>query len=159
MKESSTAIHVQVPVDVATFLLNEKRSDIHRIESRLKVAVTVIPNPHLETPNYAINRLRLDDMTSEVLQASYKLVEKPSEESPLTAAQEIQKATRAQAVVQGVTPAAPAPKQAQSAKPSLFSNLFGWLFASAKEQQPKARPAGNRPRGNRPDRGERHDGG
>ena len=50
MKESSMAIHVQVPVDVATFLLNEKRSDIHRIESRLKVAVMMIPNPHLETP-------------------------------------------------------------------------------------------------------------
>ena len=159
MKETSTAIHVQVPVDVATFLLNEKRSDIHRIESRLKVSITVIPNPHLETPNYSINRLRLDDMTSEVLQASYKLVENPTNEKALTSAQEIQKTARAQAVVQGVTPAAPAPKQAQSAKPSLFSNLFGWLFASAKEQQPKARPAGNRPRGNRPERGERPEGG
>src|SRR3970040_1081780 len=42
MKESIVAIHVQVPVDVATFLLNEKRGDIHRIESRLKVAVMMI---------------------------------------------------------------------------------------------------------------------
>ena len=50
MKDSSAAIHVQVPVDVATFLLNEKRADIHRIESRLKVSITLIPNPHLETP-------------------------------------------------------------------------------------------------------------
>ncbi|MDP4030549.1 MAG: Rne/Rng family ribonuclease, partial [Gallionella sp.] len=109
MKESSAAIHVQVPVDVATFLLNEKRSDIHRIESRLKVAIMLIPNPHLETPNYSISRLRQDDLTGEVLQASYKLVEKPAEEKPLTTAQEQQKATRAQAVVQGITPAQPAP--------------------------------------------------
>ena len=159
MKESSMAIHVQVPVDVATFLLNEKRSDIHRIEARLKVAVTVIPNPHLETPNYNISRLRLDDMTSEVLQASYKLVEKPSEEKPLSAAQEQQKGVRAQAVVQGVTPAQPAPMKAQEAKPSIFGRLFGWLGKLGEEEQPKARPAASRPRGNRPERGERPEGG
>ncbi|MCR4302735.1 MAG: Rne/Rng family ribonuclease [Gallionella sp.] len=159
MKESSTAIHVQVPVDVATFLLNEKRSDIHRIESRLKVAVTIIPNPHLETPNYSISRLRLDDMTSEALQASYKLVEKPLEEKPLTAAQEQQKGVRAQAVVQGITPAQPAPKKAEAVKPSIFAKLFGWLFASGEEEQPKARTAAGRPRGNRPERGERPEGG
>src|SRR5512135_2883200 len=113
MKDSSVAIHAQVPVDVATFLLNEKRADIHRIESRLRVGVTLIPNPHLETPNYSINRLRQDDMTSDVLQASYKLVEKPVEEMPLAAAQEQQKAARAQAVVQGVTPIKAAPVQVE----------------------------------------------
>src|SRR5512134_295222 len=57
MKETSVAIHAQVPVDVATFLLNEKRADIHRIESRLKVSITLIPNPHLETPHYTVARL------------------------------------------------------------------------------------------------------
>ena len=159
MKESSTAIHVQVPVDVATFLLNEKRADIHRIESRLKVAIMMIPNPHLETPNYSITRLRLDDMTSDVLQASYKLVEKPTEERPLTAAQEQQKATRAQAVVQGVTPAQPAPMKAEAAQPSLFGKFFGWIKSLAEEEQPKARPTAGRARGNRPERGERPEGG
>jgi len=52
MKENSAAIHAQVPVDVATFLLNEKRTDIHAIEARMKVNVVLIPNIHLETPNY-----------------------------------------------------------------------------------------------------------
>lgn len=160
MKESSAAIHVQVPVDVATFLLNEKRADIHRIESRLKVAITLIPNPHLETPNYSINRLRQDDLSGDVLQASYKLVEKPTEEKPLTAAQEIQKATRAQAVVQGVTPAQPAPMKVEEAKPSFFSRLFGWLNKPAKEEQPKTQSAANKPRNRpRPERGERAEGG
>ncbi len=162
MKESSAAIHVQVPVDVATFLLNEKRADIFRIESRLKVGVTLIPNPHLETPNYSINRLRQDDMTSDVLQASYKLVEKPAEENPLTAAQEQQKATRAQAVVQGVTPMQPAPMkaEAEAAKPSFFGKLFSWFKSSNEEEQAKTKPAIARPRGNqRPERGERPEGG
>ncbi|MEO8331952.1 MAG: Rne/Rng family ribonuclease [Gallionella sp.] len=160
MKESSTAIHVQVPVDVATFLLNEKRSDIHRIESRLKVAVTVIPNPHLETPNYAISRLRIDDMTSEVLQASYKLVEKPTEEKPQSGAQDQQKAMRAQAVVQGITPTQPAPMKAEAAQPSMFGKIISWFKSLSEEEAPKAKPAASRPRNApRPDRGERPEGG
>ena len=159
-KESSTAIHVQVPVDVATFLLNEKRSDIHRIEARLKVAITVIPNPHLETPNYAINRLRLDDMTSEVLQASYKLVEKPLEEKPLDGVQEQQKAMRAQAVVQGITPMQPAPMKAEAAKLSIFGKFFAWINSLGEEEQPQTKPASSRPRNApRPQRGERPEGG
>ncbi|MDZ4203132.1 MAG: Rne/Rng family ribonuclease [Gallionella sp.] len=168
MKESSVAIHVQVPVDVATFLLNEKRGDIHRIESRLKVSVTLIPNPHMETPNYSINRLRHEDMTDEVLQASYKLVEKPAEEKPLTASQEQQKATRATAVVQGITPAQPAPMKAEEAQvkqPSLLGKVFGWFKSlGAEEEQPQAKPAAGksrprRERGERNDRGERSEGG
>jgi len=165
MKESSTAIHVQVPVDVATFLLNEKRSDIHRIESRLRVGITLIPNPYLETPNYSISRLRLDDMTGDVLQASYKLVEKPEEGKPLTTAQEQQKATRAQAVVQGITPAQPAPMKAveEESRPSILGKLFGWFKTLGTEEQPKAKPAANKPRSGphreRGERGERSEGG
>ncbi len=167
MKETSAAIHAQVPVDVATFLLNEKRSDIHRIESRLKVAVTLIPNPHLETPNYSISRLRQDDLTGEMLQASYKLVEKPTEEKPSTGAQEQQKAVRAQAAVQGITPAQPAPVTVveEKHKPSILGKLFGWFKSlSAEEETPKAKPAGAKPRskvyrergeGKRRERGER----
>jgi len=160
MKESSAAIHVQVPVDVATFLLNEKRADIFRIESRLKVGITLIPNPHLETPNYSINRLRQDDMSSDVLQASYKLVEKPVEETPLAAAQEQQKAARAQAVVQGITPIKAAPVQTEAAKPSLLGKLFAWFKSAGEEEQPKVKAAANRPRNaQRPERGERPEGG
>ncbi|MFZ2303159.1 MAG: Rne/Rng family ribonuclease [Gallionella sp.] len=162
MKESSAAIHVQVPVDVATFLLNEKRSDIHRIESRLKVAITLIPNPHLETPNYSISRLRQDDLTGDVLQASYKLVEKPVEEKPLTAAQEQQKAARAQAVVQGITPAQPAPMKVveEEVRPSFLGKLFGWFKTLGTEEQPNAKPAASKSRGHLPrERGERSEGG
>ncbi len=159
MKEHSAAIHVQVPVDVATFLLNEKRSDIHRIESRLKVSVTLIPNPHLETPHYSVSRLRHDDMTGDNLQASYKLVEKPDEIAQANAASQEVKALRPQAVVQGVTPAQPAPMRqvvvaAETRQPSFFSRLFGW-FTPAPEAAPVESPAiakpRSEPRNTRPD--------
>jgi ribonuclease E len=144
MKDSSAAIHAQVPVDVATFLLNEKRADIHRIESRLKVNITLIPNPHMETPHYTVNRLRQDDITAEHLQASYKLVEKPEETKAVkpASAEEV-KAQRPQAAVKGITPAQPAPKHEEKkvSTPSFFGKLFGWMFGSSEKSKPAAAPA------------------
>ncbi len=164
MKDHSAAIHVQVPVDVATFLLNEKRGEIHLIESRLKVSITLIPNPYLETPHYNVTRLRQDDLTVENLQASYKLVSKPEEsQATIGAAQDV-KPQRPQPVVQGITPAQSAPMRAvtQSTQPSLLSRLLAW-FKSTDESQPAARTAASKPRhGNQPRRdreGHRQEGG
>src|SRR5256714_7171564 len=58
MKDSTASVNAQVPVDVATFLLNEKRVDLQLIEARHRVSVTLVPNMHLETPNYSVTRLR-----------------------------------------------------------------------------------------------------
>src|SRR3970040_1385245 len=81
MKENTGAINAQVPVDVATFLLNEKRVDLQLIEARHRVSVMLIPNVHLETPNYTVTRMRHDDLNkTEPLPASYNLVEAPAEE-------------------------------------------------------------------------------
>jgi ribonuclease E len=109
MKENSAIIQVQLPVEVATFLLNEKRADIHKIEQRMGVEVVLIPNIHLETPNYNITRIKHDDVTEETNRASYKLVEMPAETSYIPTAEETAKAVRPVAAVKGITPAAPAP--------------------------------------------------
>ncbi len=80
MKENTAQIVAQVPVDVATFLLNEKRTEVMSIETRFKVNVLLVPNRHLETPNYTIQRLRHDDLNqSEPMPASFNLVERPEE--------------------------------------------------------------------------------
>jgi ribonuclease E len=109
MKENSAIIQVQLPVEVATFLLNEKRADIHKIEQRMGVEVVLIPNIHLETPNYNIVRIKHDDVNEETNRASYKLVEMPAETSFIPTAEETAKAVRPIAAVKGITPAAPAP--------------------------------------------------
>ncbi|MCX7193097.1 MAG: Rne/Rng family ribonuclease [Proteobacteria bacterium] len=154
MKDSSAAIHAQVPVDVATFLLNEKRSDLHRIESRLKVPITLIPNPHLETPNYSINRLRQDELSGEAPQPSYTLVEKPEENKT---AQEPQKGVRTVAAVKGITPVAPAPMKAEqpaAATPGLLSQIGGWFKSLVAAEKPVEAPAVSRPPRSRSERPE-----
>lgn len=73
---------VQIPVDVATFLLNEKRDDIRTIELRHKVNIVLIPNIHLETPAHEIVRLRHDQLNLEdQVLPSYKMVEAPPTEA------------------------------------------------------------------------------
>jgi ribonuclease E len=78
MKESTARIIVQLPVEVATFLLNEKRQDVTEIEQRQHVQVLVIPNPHLETPQYEVQRIRQQDHASLAYrEMSYKLPTPP----------------------------------------------------------------------------------
>jgi ribonuclease E len=170
-------VHAQVPVDVATFLLNEKRADIHSIEARLKVNVVLIPNTNLETPNYKVERLRHDDLNqADALPASYNLVSAPVEEETKEPAAQEARPPRQQAAVQGVTPERPAPVSAQQARPEaprpaerhpgFMDRIFGWFKGDSapaklqpapaphREQQMPQPERGDRDRGNR-DRGNR----
>ncbi|MEY3798616.1 MAG: hypothetical protein RLZZ572_797, partial [Pseudomonadota bacterium] len=141
MKDNSAIIQVQLPVEVATFLLNEKRADIHAIEQRMGVEVVLIPNIHLETPNYNIVRVKHDDVTEETSRASYKLVELPTETSYIPTAEETAKEVRPVAAVRGITPAAPAPivEEKSVAAPILslldrIKNLFSSASSSSKQK-------------------------
>ncbi|MCE2979604.1 MAG: Rne/Rng family ribonuclease [Betaproteobacteria bacterium] len=159
MKENTGAVHAQVPVDVATFLLNEKRQDIQSIELRQKVNVVLVPNLHLETPNYTVVRLRHDELNaSEPPAASYQLVVAP--EAPETLpGMPAERPQRPQAAVQGINPEAPPPTPSPVAVPapvvaapapaprSLFDKMFGWLSSkpSAPTVQAEAAPAAAAP--------------
>jgi ribonuclease E len=109
MKENTGAVHVQLPVDAASFLLNEKRAEIQKLEARLKVNIILVPNPHLETPHYKVQRLKHDELNAmEHVPASYEMVEQPEEpKSPEAVAAE--KRERPEAVVKAIVPDQPAP--------------------------------------------------
>jgi len=72
IKERSSEVRAIVPVDVAAYLLNEKRSALSEIERDTKVRILVIPNPNLETPHFEVNRLRDDEVDGEH-EASYSV--------------------------------------------------------------------------------------
>lgn len=139
MKENSAIIQVQLPVEVATFLLNEKRADIHKIEQRMGVEVVLIPNIHLETPNYNIVRIKHDDVNHETARASYNMVELPTETSYLPNAAEEAKAVKPVAAVKGITPAAPAPivAEKEEVKPSLFARIKNFFASVTKSEEEK----------------------
>jgi ribonuclease E len=172
MKENTGAVHVQVPVDVATFLLNEKRPDIQAIELRHKATILLIPNIHLVTPAHTITRLRHDDLNSDdIREPSYKMVDMPVEEAVKQANQQEAAKPRQQAMIKGISPDQPAPIVAEktvaapAATPApteggLFSKIFSWFRSSPApvEVAPAPEPA-KKPRDGRKDgRRDRNDG-
>ena len=83
MKDNTQRILAELPVDVATFLLNEKRRTILEIEQRQDIDVLLLPNAHLETPDYRIERIRAQDTDrAPAEQASYQLTTSSEEERP-----------------------------------------------------------------------------
>ncbi len=177
MKENTGAVHAQVPVDVATYLLNEKRAEFHAIESRLKVNVVLIPNIHLETPNYTVTRLKHEELNqADLPPPSYLMMAAPVKtENILPSAQTEATPSRPTAVVSSTMPSQPAPiiepKQkpvaetvVAAAQPNIISKIFGWFKrapapAAAATTQPAARDGSARgERGGRSERGPRRGG-
>jgi len=165
MKENTAAIHCQVPVEVAAFLLNEKRQDINLIEMRFKVNVLLIPNKHLETPHYKLERLRHDDPRLEDSTASYKMAEAAAKELEADTSYSSRKKEdakpRQEAAVKGITPEQPAPVSVPrperparveppvarpvvpATQPVASGGFMGWLkgLFGAKPAAPAAEPA------------------
>ena len=134
MKEKTLEIRAQVPVTVAAFLLNEKRTGIAQIEQRHKARIIIVPNPNLETPHYDVQRLR-EDHLNEHSASSYEMAE--SEEQ--TFSKPLQRTH--EAAVKHLTPASPMPGQQK--KPGLirsFVKALGEIFAAEDEKpQPEVR--------------------
>ena len=135
MKDNTAAVHAQVPVEVASFLLNEKRPEIAKIELRQRVHVILIPNRSLETPNYRLERLKYDDPRLENLTASYQMVAEPEDEAVVTHRRQ-EPTNRQTPVIKGILPErppvvepVPAPvQQAVTAAPESFMDMIRrWL--------------------------------
>lgn len=160
MKDNTAAVHVQVPVEVTSFLLNEKRTEITKIELKQRVTVLLVPNKALETPNYRLERLRHDDPRLENLQASYTMIDEPEEEVGITRREKAK--AKQEPVIKGILPETPAPQAAPKPAPAPVaapapvvaaptpapaapagSGFFGWvkrLFGSESAQPAVAAP-------------------
>lgn len=134
LKEHTAAIHCQVPVEVAAFLLNEKRPEIIKTETRFKVNIVLIPNKHVETPHYKLERLRHDDPRLEEPKTSYRMAEE--------AAQELEADTnygkrpadsqiRQTAAVKSIRPEEPAPmtaaRRTKNTQKLSSGGFFSWI--------------------------------
>lgn len=159
MKEGTGAVHAQVPVDVATYLLNEKRNDIMKLEGRHRVPVVLIPNTSLVTPHYHIERLRLDDERLDDQLPSFSRAEEIETKADDPYAQKGQEDKPARSkqvpVIKNVLPRDPAPvhvdkkdeksAQKETGRPaameavtprkSIFSRIFSFLFGSSEAKK------------------------
>ena len=150
LKENTKQVHTIVPVQIASYLLNEKRKAIHSIEKRHDVDIIVVPNEAMETPNFSVFRVRDGE---EVNELSYNLAKLHQDQDETFAAEESLvsrniEATQAEipavesaAVSLAITMPAPEPVERKAPKaPSLLSRLFAalkGLFASEPKPEEK----------------------
>ncbi|AGF47019.1 ribonuclease E [Candidatus Kinetoplastibacterium desouzaii TCC079E] len=109
MKDGTSAVYAQVPIDVATYLSNEKRNDINNIEARLNIKLVLVPNKYIETPHYNIERVKNDDSKLEETRVSFNLVEIPNNNQSWKNSSENEEKQKPEALVKGRTPSKPAP--------------------------------------------------
>ncbi|MEM9532515.1 MAG: Rne/Rng family ribonuclease [Pseudomonadota bacterium] len=163
MKEYTGEVIARVPNDVGNFLLNEKRHAVSQIEARHRVPVLVINSPHMDTPNFEIQRIRRQDLRLDG-DASYEMVEAPEPEVVASNTPDGLKSEQpAVASIAPPPPLPPAPVEEEKPSSGGFFAWLGGLFGaneeSAEPERPRraapAKPRGNQRKsgGSRPQRG------
>ncbi len=155
-KDRTVRVIAQVPVDVATYLFNEKREWMRALEDKSEVELIIVPNLHMQTPEYSIRRIRDDEVElPENKQLSYLMpvaaaVADPAlaEKKPVAEAAAVATllpTTSAPIVAAPPAPApipAPAPVAVAAApQRGLFKRLMGALFGDAPAASAPAAPA------------------
>ncbi|HEJ1168137.1 TPA: ribonuclease E [Pseudomonas aeruginosa] len=148
LKDRTAEVRARVPFQVAAFLLNEKRNAITKIELRTRARIFILPDDHLETPHFEVQRLRDDSPELIAGQTSYEMATVEHEEAqPVSSTRTL---VRQEAAVKTVAPQQPAPQHTEApvepAKPMPEPSLFQGLVKSlvglfAGKDQPAAKPA------------------
>ena len=165
LKENTKQVHTIVPVQIASYLLNEKRKAVSSIEKRHDVEIIVVPNEAMETPHFSVFRVREGEELNELSYNLAKFHEAQDdafvpEESLVsrnieTAAVTSEQVMESAAVSLSIPTAAPAPVERKSEGPSLFAKIVAaikGLFASEPKEEEKNQNNRNNRNNNRNNR-------
>lgn len=158
MKENTGQVLVQAPVEIANYLLNEKRSALREIEQRHEAPIVIVADEQLHTPHYAVTRLRENELGEESSKPSYQrgtprklpvhALTKGQLNIPPPAVTQV-KHTSPAPVREEAAPAAvaPAPVVAAPVAPASSGGVIGWLKrVFGGEPAPAPAPAAPAPR-------------
>nr|VFK50940.1 MAG: ribonuclease E [Candidatus Kentron sp. TUN]VFK52137.1 MAG: ribonuclease E [Candidatus Kentron sp. TUN]VFK52183.1 MAG: ribonuclease E [Candidatus Kentron sp. TUN] len=143
MKDRTGKIVAKLPIDVGTYLLNEKRDVIHAMEKRQQISIIIVPDPGMETPHYEVRRVRQDEIPSGASsKPSYELTDNEREIPEFVTATS-QRASLPEPAVKSVSPATPVPTSTSVKKRTeggFIRKLWKSLFGSSNESATKADP-------------------
>ena len=146
LKDKTAEIQVQLPPEMATFIMNEKRNFIRDIEKRHSVSVMIIANPYLHSPQYTITRLK-EDNVGKTKKPSYTLIQQPELQVTANAQEAL---SRDEPAVKPFTGHQPAKNLQSGFIKRLWSSLFGGhtdVEAVSPPQHTKKTPARNQNQG------------
>lgn len=138
-------INVQLPLEVATLLLNEKRQAIAAIEKRHNVEIFILPNPHIVLPHYKIEKIGRsssgDSDSGSGSEYSYNLIDKPKEPNYVfSKTREVTTASSStnMPAVKSFVPEKP--KEETSLLKKIFSAMFGSTQSTPAKPAKPAKP-------------------
>jgi len=149
IKDNTQQVQAQVPVPVATYLLNEKRRSVFHIEKHHSVNILIIPNPNMVTPQYEVIRVRKDEGIEE---ASYDMATKQAvTEEAVMPKFDKEVSKRDEPLLQGMSSPKQAPKkqepvpvvEVKAETESLLTSAISWvksLFATEAKEEVKPAP-------------------
>ena len=149
LKEHTGRVIIKVPVEVATYIFNEKRKDLIEIENRTGVEISFIADKIMLLPHYEVSRLRKSEVDTVEGQTSYELVS-DAEEVYVPGRDTANSVEAEKPAVQSVTPSQPAPvvEKKEEKQPGLLAGLIKSLFGGEAEEAPK-KPKQENKQGNR----------
>lgn len=127
-KDKTSHMVVQLPLSVASFLLNEKRANLAAIEKQYGIHLFLVPNPHLETPAFEIERIKDSSRTDKQIELqSYQMLNAPASKNPAPFAPPV---VPEEPLVRGVSPSLPAhlPKSIGAEAQPNFLRRFWEVF-------------------------------
>ena len=146
MKDLTAKVVVKLPIEAATFLLNEKRQPISEVQHNHDVEIIIIPDNSMVTPQYSVQRVRLSDASlPEHQQASYELKHEEETEDEIVVSK---RNNNQQPVVKQIVPQSPIPTRSNDKPKSkgLIARLFGSFFGIPDEEDDKNKSSNNRNR-------------
>ncbi len=177
-KDRTSKVIAEVPVDVATYLINEKREWLRTLEDKSDVELVIVPNLNIDTPEYSLRRIRDDEVDSpDIKKVSYQLPtpaqvidpagtrEKKPEAEPAavptflpTTPAPIVEPPPAPVVAAPVAPVAAAVAAPRAPRPSLLKRIQYWFMGDPVPEKPAVETRSDEPRrGDRPERNDRGD--
>jgi len=148
MKDKTGKIVAKLPIDVGTYLLNEKREAIHAMEKRQDISIIIVPDPRIETPHYEVRRVRQDEIPTGISKPSYELTDN-ERDLPEFVTATAQRASLPEPAVKTISHATPVPISETIRKRTqggfirkLWKSLFG--SPDEAENKPDTKPAANR---------------
>ncbi len=146
LKAGTARVDIQVPVDVATYILNEKRQAIQDIEKLSGVHVLIVANPSLETPQYKVERVRKSEHDENDETASYQRAEKETKYSiDVTEEKTIQPERAAvSSISPGRRPTVTPPIVEDKVKSKGLLDKIVSIFSGDKEETPEVKKAESR---------------
>ncbi len=146
LKDKTSTITAKLPVDVTSFILNEKRSNIGEIEARHLVQVIIIPDPNLETPHFNVERTK-DEGKEVVSRPSYELIPEQTAEANLHKPLNVKVEQPAVKSISATPPVRQQKAAAEKSKSSFFKRFLS-MFVAAEVEVEETKTTSNPARGN-----------